>query len=96
MEILTEREKTHGDFAKVAHTANEIRKLITDNEDMYTAVQGEALTMIATKLARIACGDPNVRDHWEDIAGYAQLVVRDLRRREIADIADEVLKGRAP
>ena len=55
MEVLNEREKTHGDFAKVARTANEIRELITGNEDSYTAVQGEALTMIATKLARIAC-----------------------------------------
>ena len=96
MDVLNEREKTHGDFAKVAHTANEIRGVLIEGADKHSVVQAEALTMIATKLARIACGDPNVRDHWEDIAGYAQLVVRDLRRREIADIADEVLKGRAP
>lgn len=30
--------------------------------------------MIAHKLARIAVGDPDVNDHWDDIAGYATLV----------------------
>lgn len=94
MDVLNEREKTHGDFAKVAETANDIRAALRTGGN--SAVQCEALTMIATKLARIACGDPNVRDHWEDIAGYANLVVRDLRRQEIADMADEVSKGRAP
>lgn len=94
MDVLNEREKTHGDFAQVAHIASETRKLVMGNY-RYSDVQCEALTMIATKLARIACGDPDVRDHWEDIAGYAQLVVRDLRRRQIADMADEVL-GRTP
>jgi hypothetical protein len=40
--------------------------------------QREALEMIAHKIARILSGDPNHKDHWEDIAGYAELVVREL------------------
>jgi hypothetical protein len=36
------------------------------------------LEMIAHKIARILSGDPNHRDHWEDIAGYAELVVREI------------------
>lgn len=39
-----------------------------------TDVQRESIDLIATKLARICCGDPNHRDHWDDIAGYATLV----------------------
>ena len=96
MDVLNEREKTHGDFAKVAATACALKQIFRRPARGLLPVQSEALDLIATKLARIVCGDPNVRDHWEDIAGYANLVVRDLRRREIADMADEVSKGRAP
>ena len=34
--------------------------------------------MIACKIARILSGDPNWRDHWDDIAGYATLVAERL------------------
>ena len=34
----------------------------------------EALDMIAHKIGRICAGNPNFKDHWADIAGYAQLV----------------------
>jgi hypothetical protein len=29
--------------------------------------------MIAVKLARILCGDPDFHDHWQDVIGYAKL-----------------------
>jgi hypothetical protein len=29
--------------------------------------------MIAVKLARILCGDPDFQDHWLDVIGYAKL-----------------------
>ena len=38
-----------------------------------SAVQRESLDMIATKIARLVCGDPNDRDSWLDIQGYAKL-----------------------
>lgn len=37
-------------------------------------MQSESLDMIAHKIGRIIAGDPNVEDHWRDIAGYATLV----------------------
>lgn len=37
--------------------------------------QLEALEMILHKIARILNGDPNYKDSWVDIVGYAQLVV---------------------
>ena len=36
------------------------------------------IVMIATKLARIATGDPQHHDSWKDIAGYVNIVDRDL------------------
>ena len=36
--------------------------------------QRESLDMIAHKIGRILAGDPDFRDHWDDIAGYAKLV----------------------
>lgn len=36
--------------------------------------QKEALEMIAHKIGRVLCGDPDYADSWHDIAGYAKLV----------------------
>jgi hypothetical protein len=88
-DLLNEREQTHGRFEEVAYTARTIRYAMT--RDGLSAVQEEALNMIASKLARIACGNPDEPDHWRDIAGYAELVVRDLRRESIARQANTVL-----
>jgi len=88
-DLLNEREQTHGRFADVAQTARTIRYATTRYS--LSAVQEEALGMIASKLARITNGNADEIDHWRDIAGYAELVVRDLRRKEIARQADEVL-----
>jgi hypothetical protein len=40
--------------------------------------QREALEMIGHKIARILVGDPGHVDSWLDVAGYAQLVVREM------------------
>jgi hypothetical protein len=41
--------------------------------------QWEALEMIVHKIGRIVNGDPDVTDHWVDIAGYATLIARGLK-----------------
>jgi hypothetical protein len=75
-ETLQERQKTYGDFRDVAASAVLIRDLLVSRP--YRAIQEEALTMIANKLARIIQGDPDYPDSWRDIAGYAMLVVAEL------------------
>jgi len=40
--------------------------------------QWEALEMIVHKIGRIVNGDPDVTDHWVDIAGYATLIAERL------------------
>jgi len=83
--ILEERKKTHGEFADQAIFSQHIKTLLRDltksNKTFLTAVQTEALEMIAHKIGRILAGDPNHKDHWDDIAGYATLVSKELAKR---------------
>jgi hypothetical protein len=77
--LVKDRAKTHGDFADTATRAvqlNAITRLPAKLEIPPTLEH--ARQMICVKLARVACGDPFVIDHWKDIAGYAELVVQYL------------------
>lgn len=80
--LLAERGTTHGDFAAHARITQNIKNVIFEDEavapDKFTAAQKEALEMVAHKIGRIAAGDPNFKDHWDDIAGYAKLVANHL------------------
>ena len=79
-QTLLEREQTHGDFNRHALIAQSI-KCQMFNAHGYgnlNACQRESLDMIAHKIARILNGNPNVHDHWHDIAGYATLVAKEL------------------
>lgn len=40
----------------------------------------EALEMICTKISRICHGNALHKDHWDDIAGYAQLVAEKIEQ----------------
>ena len=75
-ELLEERRKTHGDFTIHAIITQSIKKCygVVGAYENLTSPQKEALDMIAHKIGRIIAGDPNVKDHWDDIAGYAKLV----------------------
>ena len=74
-DILAVREKTYGDFTDVAELSQKLKSLLRTYEtnQYLSARQREALDMIASKIARIICGDPNYRDSWDDIIGYARL-----------------------
>jgi hypothetical protein len=81
MKVLEEREKTHGDFERTAQVAQMLKRYM-DEARGCTDVQWEALHMIASKLARIICGNPHEEDHWRDIAGYAKLVAKNIKKRK--------------
>jgi len=71
--LLQEREKTHGSFPVTAQAAQELKNVLHRwNTQDVKAVHMEALEMICLKMAR-ALQNPNVKDHWDDIAGYAKL-----------------------
>lgn len=81
---LNQRAKTHGHFPDVAKTSQLIRSSMEMSEgwELLNTTQVEALTVIAQKIARILCGDPNYIDNWHDIAGYATLVEEALTTTE--------------
>ena len=71
--LLVEREKTHGSFKDNANAWMDIRETLRKHARPSTNNQQNlALEMIALKLARL-CQTPHVKDHWDDIAGYAKL-----------------------
>lgn len=72
-DILNERKKTHGDFDRVAETWVQLMNIVDDNISSDNCGQIAAIYMILLKLARIACGNSDFADHWDDIAGYAEL-----------------------
>lgn len=73
--LLVEREESHGDFSIQGRWAQEMKGLLrsTPNFGTMLACKGESLDMIVTKISRILHGKANVKDHWDDIAGYAKL-----------------------
>lgn len=83
-DILAERGKTHGKFcdhAEYTQRAKQLQRAL-QIQKLYPTQQ-EALDMIAHKIGRITAGNPNVSDHWADIAGYARLVADELEAASV-------------
>lgn len=74
--ILALRHTVHGDFTDDACIAQAIKHQLRQgrNWEELTSFQKEALEQIATKIGRIVSGNPNHKDHWSDVQGYARLV----------------------
>ena len=79
-QILSDREQTHGLFREAAGYSQAIKQLMrtSRNWNRLDVAQAQALEVVADKVARILCGDPSFQDHWQDGAGYFELVLRDL------------------
>lgn len=80
---LEARELDYGDFARGSEVFHALLWAMKEGDkwcemDPY---QQSALTMIAHKISRLLNGNPNHRDGWHDIAGYATLAERELARR---------------
>lgn len=82
LEVLKERGATHGDFVVQSGVAQRLKEIVHEyTSEALHPIHMEALEMICVKMARILCGNVNEIDHWRDIAGYAQLVVRELEKK---------------
>lgn len=68
--LLVEREKSHGSFDDNALIWHRFSKV--HNFDHMNVQQQLVMNMIFLKLSR-AIQQPHVKDHWDDIAGYAKL-----------------------
>ena len=78
---LGERSAQYGQFKEGARIMQELKALVRIPGGSWgdmTSAQREALDMICHKIGRITNGNPNNRDSWHDIAGYATLIVKIL------------------
>ena len=79
--LTAARAATHGAWRDTADATERLKEVLGElDEDRacrgqpgLTPQQRQALVAIVGKIARILSGDPNHPDHWDDIAGYAQL-----------------------
>lgn len=80
--ILTERKKTHGEYAEHAACTQAIMRVFMSQPNWPTLsdMQKETMHMIAHKSGRILTGNPDIADHYDDIAGYATLISQRLGR----------------
>lgn len=91
-ETLKERGSRYGKFSTHALITQDAKTAVLGNLHARLVATGvpdpeasailEAAEMILHKLGRIANGDPTYVDSWEDLAGYAMLVVKILRGEE--------------
>lgn len=75
LSTLSERGAEYGDYTKMARLAQNIKHNIRHGGSWarLSDDQRESLDLIATKIARIVCGNPDNPDSWLDIEGYAKL-----------------------
>lgn len=72
---LSQRGARYGDFTENAKLSQAIKEVMykAPYSEKLNAVHKEALEAIAQKISRILNGDPDYKDNWHDIAGYAKL-----------------------
>ena len=82
---LDARAVEYGKFIEGAEVMQMLKRVVQaalNNRDKILAHdQAEAMDMIIHKIGRIVNGNPDVVDHWLDIAGYAKLVADRLEGR---------------
>jgi hypothetical protein len=83
---LEDRGVNYGKFKDGAALMQALKRKLAEHAATHGKTfaddQWEALEMIVHKMARIVNGNPDVVDHWVDIAGYATLVADRLQGRE--------------
>jgi hypothetical protein len=85
-ETLREREKTHGDYMEQSRLTQTLfnELMASRNGPTLPAFQREALHMICAKISRLMTGDNMEPEHWHDIAGYALLAERCMKREQFS------------
>ena len=80
-EVLEKRRECYGDFHLFAKVSQQIKFDFnnTPNWISLSKDKQEALEMIGHKISRILTGDPEYKDSWTDIQGYAKLISDTLK-----------------
>ena len=74
-ELLHTRNETHGSFIVNARVSQSLKEVFR-NEPSWAhldIIHREAIDHMCGKFGRIMAGQPTFDDHWDDLAGYAQL-----------------------
>lgn len=82
---LLARNKTHGDFRTQGDIAQWMKDCVREYPHKWRGMQSykrDAIDMILSKISRIVAGDSDHEDHWVDIAGYANLVIRAIEKED--------------
>jgi hypothetical protein len=78
---LKERGSRYGQFRGHAAITQNLKEDMRHSKNWGTlnTDMKESLDMIQHKIGRILNGDPNYKDSWTDIIGYARLVEQNLK-----------------
>jgi hypothetical protein len=79
--LTTTRNTTHGDFKTNARLSQHLKAVFRsyDGWDHLDDVEKESMDMIALKFSRILSGKSLEKQHWEDVEGYAHLVLKECK-----------------
>jgi hypothetical protein len=86
-QIVAERTKQHGDFYDQSMLTQQL-KAVAHNSKNWLRLNGmarEGIDMVLHKISRILVGDAAVKDHWDDIGGYARCVSDRIKTRGVWD-----------
>ena len=78
--ILNERGKTYGNYKDCADISQQLKEVISSKHkwQSLSTDKRQSLEMIMYKVARIINGDADYIDSWQDICGYATLVIENI------------------
>jgi len=84
-QVLNKRAERYGKFDNLSKIAQMLKDVMRSEEgwDRLTYPQREALDMIAHKISRMLNGDPTYEDSVVDILGYADLMLRCMRGKDV-------------
>jgi hypothetical protein len=93
--LLAERATTHGEYADHAQLTQDLLAVMQAAPSWagLPAIIKETLHMHAHKIGRILTGNPFLRDHHDDIAGYARLISQRINADQTG-LADEYVRPR--
>lgn len=89
--LIQERAVSRGSFLEVAESAQELKRFSRNiaKTTLLQLAEQEALDNICTKIARITNRKSDYDlDSWQDIAGYATLVVNLIKEQEAQNEAE--------
>ena len=89
-DLLKERAKTHGNYEEKTKFIQYSKEYMRNQAgwNRLGSDEKESLDMIETKIGRILYGKPMNKAEWEDIAGYATLIIQRME-------SDEQLKSKS-